>query len=781
MKKGFLKTSGFIIILLFFAIFPLNTQTAEAGLFNTLFGLTGIGEALGYFLATLLMLPVMITSWLLWLSGVVLNLVLDFTVIDLSKNISGITGINIAWSVIRDISNMVFIFALLYIAIGTILGLSSVNWKKGLINVIIAALLINFSLFFTKVIFDASNLVALTFYERLNPTPGDIFSSGLSNSFMEPLGLTTFFSPLDGPDLYDKTKSVYSVAVVSFGGSIFFTVLSFVFLAISIMFIIRYVNIIFLLILSPIFFLGLVLPGIGAKMRQKWLESLTAQALFAPIFMILTWVVLTIIRSGGFIQGGSLTSGSNAANFTENFSQIAGGASSQGTFDLVMNFVIVIVFAVATLIISKQVADQGGSIGAKVVGGALGTTAWASRGTIGRVAKNISESDKLKEAASKNFIAKIALKSSQATAKGSLDLRGGLASAGGKLGFDSKDTDLGLGKAGGKGGYEAIHKEKVKKETEFADSLGPSAMAKAKAREELNEAKSIDTKDPRFQKEHQKEKRNREMELDDNYRRLDQLKKEYEARGASLNPRDKKNYEDEIKKWEEKTKASERAVKEVETVEQYKKARVSEAQSKVDRLEGVSPKEMEARMEREIGQIDKSAVEAADAFAKNLEAEVAQMEEELKKMVLPESIAEQENKLKDKKISLAQAQTDAKNEKAVYDQKVSQVKENYGGKIEKGIDGAEKVRKNTYADTISSRGGFGGNEIPFFRIPGRKTKLWRANVDAAAKIRKGDEKAEDLIKKALKKTGELKDDDSDKKEGGGESEGEGGKKEGETK
>src|SRR3972149_11518169 len=85
---------------------------------------------------------------------------------------------------------MLFIFVLLYVAIGTILGLSKVNWKKTLVLIVIAALLINFSLFFTKIIVDASNILAWAFYQGISTCTT---SSGLSGCFMEHMKLTTLY------------------------------------------------------------------------------------------------------------------------------------------------------------------------------------------------------------------------------------------------------------------------------------------------------------------------------------------------------------------------------------------------------------------------------------------------------------------------------------------------------------------------------------------------------------------------------------------------------------
>ena len=73
-----------------------------------------------------------------------------------------------AWRITRDLSNIFFILILLYVAIKIILGLAGHDGKKIIIWVIIMALLINFSMFASKVVIDSSNVLALIFYNKIN-------------------------------------------------------------------------------------------------------------------------------------------------------------------------------------------------------------------------------------------------------------------------------------------------------------------------------------------------------------------------------------------------------------------------------------------------------------------------------------------------------------------------------------------------------------------------------------------------------------------------------------
>jgi len=104
-----------------------------------------------------------VSGWVLGASGLFFDIVINQTVENMATLVDSIAGIDIAWRVLRDMVNMIFIFALLYIAIATILRIEEYGAKRLLARIIIVALLINFSLFFTKVAIDASNVLSAEF------------------------------------------------------------------------------------------------------------------------------------------------------------------------------------------------------------------------------------------------------------------------------------------------------------------------------------------------------------------------------------------------------------------------------------------------------------------------------------------------------------------------------------------------------------------------------------------------------------------------------------------
>lgn len=100
--------------------------------------------------------------------GLVTQLFNVLVALSLSSTIYSSSFIPEVWGIVRDLSNIFFILVLLYIGVKVILGLGGHDVKKMIVNVIIMALLINFSMFFTKVVVDASNILALIFYNKIS-------------------------------------------------------------------------------------------------------------------------------------------------------------------------------------------------------------------------------------------------------------------------------------------------------------------------------------------------------------------------------------------------------------------------------------------------------------------------------------------------------------------------------------------------------------------------------------------------------------------------------------
>jgi hypothetical protein len=290
---------------------------------------------------------------ILYLAGILLNFVFKQSVIDMTEFINNISAIEKGWTIFRDLANMFFIFILVYIAILTILRLSSHNTKALLIRLIVAALMINFSLFFTKVVIDASNIIAIEFYDKITINGVSLGSenapldAGLSAAFMSPLKLTSFYSKGE-KGMTVETATVGKSITVMVLGSIFLLIAAFSFFTVSILFAIRFAVLILLMVLSPFAFAGMILPQMQ-KISSQWWNTLFSQAFFAPVYIMLTWFVLSIIVDKNFLGA------SSGHTFTD---AIRDG--SMPATAVIFNFLIVIIFLIASIIIAKDMASKGG-------------------------------------------------------------------------------------------------------------------------------------------------------------------------------------------------------------------------------------------------------------------------------------------------------------------------------------------------------------------------------------------------------------------------------------
>lgn len=440
-------------------------------------------EALGRAIAVGFLTTV---SFITWLSGYFLNFVLKFTIVDMKVHISGLTGINTAWKVIRDLMNIAFIFLLVYEGIKMIIGLSdTAKIKKIITGFVMAALLINFSLFFTKVLIDASNIVTIGLYNSIITPPSGFVgplpdSYGLSDPIMNALGLQGLYGTGGNPD-FANGKGFGGIIIFMIGSTIILIVAAFVFFAVAIMFIVRYVVLIILLMLSPIAYMGLALPFMKTYADQWW-NALKSQLLFAPIYMLMTWVILVLMSNGFLAQ----------KSFSEIFSS---GATSPPftSMGLLLNFAVIIGLLIASLVIAKSTSTKGSSLIGKATGNltafaggaVMGGAARLGRSTVGRAGNNWSNDEEVKrKAAEGNVVARMQLAAGSRMAKSTFDAR-----STGKFQDLSKTTGVDFGKVDSKKeNFKAIKETEAKAAEEKAKQYKPSDLAvqQAKARLDTN-------------------------------------------------------------------------------------------------------------------------------------------------------------------------------------------------------------------------------------------------------------------------------------------------------
>ncbi len=464
-------------------------------------GADSMGEAIASLITSMCYAILTLCAAITALAGKFFDFAVEATILNLNENLGGNLGPGIqdAWATFRDLANMLFIFVLLYISIATILQLTGADTKRMLKNVIIVALLINFSMFFTHVVIDFTNAFAIAFYNAsLDRTAleaaasGGSFDESIVYPFMNSGYLPSAFSAggigAGYQQLNDLTENYSALFGLTFVGSAFYLIFAFVLVAGAILLVSRFIMFILLIILSPLAFVSNILPQTSGMFNQ-WFRSLTNNALFAPIFMALIWASLVVITSLDLarpdVDGGL---GSVMSGTTE------GGTDHvqmhEETGEIIFSIVIAAGMLIASIVIAKSLSIQGGAqasrIGSKwgryALGGAtVGAVAYGGRRVVGGTAARVRDSDRVANwKTSDNRWARaagnMAYSASDKTAKSSFDVR------------VTGATGSALGAAGGKGGYDAVQKRKADREVARMKSLEPSEKRKGDAEILLREA-----------------------------------------------------------------------------------------------------------------------------------------------------------------------------------------------------------------------------------------------------------------------------------------------------
>lgn len=420
--------------------------------------LNGWGPGSGSFLAcisnTFYYLVFQPIAWFAWLMGQIFDFFIGYSLSDEAyRHVFVQTG----WQLVRDISNIFFILIMVWSGLMAVFKTSNVSYKKVIPTLIINALIINFSLFATRVVIDISNITARLFYDRINVCetndtgecsnlsgPGGFKSVSasivssfnpqriLQNSNILNVPSEPDFDPDPDKDTVanstenptgdfnsvqttgtknaagmSRTSTEYAayfglitliMVMVAFGTAMMFWKTAFMFVG-------RVIGLYVAMIFSPFAFLSrdkvpLVgnIPGIN---YSSWMKDLINYTLLAPIFVFFLYIINAFLKAD-FIQGLGLQQ--NTSNFFE------------AALYVVIPMLIIYGLISRGVGIAKNLAGTYGNMAQEfmgkaagvVVGGALGIatggTAVAGRNIIGRLGTRLASSQSLQNASSRGGI-----------------------------------------------------------------------------------------------------------------------------------------------------------------------------------------------------------------------------------------------------------------------------------------------------------------------------------------------------------------------------------------
>jgi hypothetical protein len=407
----------------------------------------------------LIVLP--LASLMMSLAGTLLDATMKFS---LSSGFvfSNMPVINQVWTIIRDFCNIFFIFALIWISINIILDLGG-NAKRNIANVIIAALIINFSLYFTKVFIDASNIFGMWLYNgvmKLLVVNGALnYSGGGSLSALIAAKLDIFqLWTLDFATAKNMAKSLSDPtqgAITAILKLIVVLIATYVFTYTAILFITRAVTIVFLLALSPIGFVGSLFPKLD-EYAKKWWHELIDAITFPIVYLLMLFVSLQFINNISKEMLAGVSTG------IPKFSELI-------SFPMIFKYVIVIAALLICLKIAKDSAGALGKAASGIAGGmakfstslGAGSAKFLGQYTFGAAATRAANSRIINQTIASGGV----LGAAAGAAKGGLD----------KVGDYHFDVRAGIKEFGVKGGkgYQSKVKDQAKAQEQAMKDIAP--------------------------------------------------------------------------------------------------------------------------------------------------------------------------------------------------------------------------------------------------------------------------------------------------------------------
>lgn len=315
-------------------------------------------------------------SVILAIVGALFDVLIDHTIIKFGSTLYSNdikTAIEATWTAFRDIANILIIGMFTFIAISIILGIEKYGQKRLVANVLIIAVLINFSLLFTKVVIDGSNFTATQFYNAMaslqnaSGGPQVANTTDIAGAFMKPMGIGTAGNTADA---LDKIAGDKGIAVMMSTA-----ILTFIFLlgAAAVLFygcfilISRAILLLFILITSSLAFASHLIPE--NKWWGAWWSSLINTAVLAPMLMLLLWATLRV---------------ANALHTTGSLGILSTSPQNAGGISVLFSYIIVVGLLFISFKVSSDFASSISGISsingalAKMTGGAVALSAATS-------------------------------------------------------------------------------------------------------------------------------------------------------------------------------------------------------------------------------------------------------------------------------------------------------------------------------------------------------------------------------------------------------------------
>lgn len=276
------------------------------------------------------------------------------------NNFTNLPGIINGWKILRDVSNMFFIVVLLVMAFATILKISGYGYKELLKNLIIMAILVNFSKTITGLLIDIGQVVMLTFVAAIK----DVAAGNLTEMF----GINSMVRMSEDasePTIADSGSVILAYLL----GGVMVMLASIILMAFIVMLVMRIIYLWFLVIVSPLAFVANAFPS-TKKYFSEWLSNLGKEIMIGPVLIFFLWLSLTIMNSDNKVMEEFKKTESVDSQTEYAKKSMAGQDSSisfteAGKWDNILKFIIAMGILIGSLGAAKTLGSKAMAIGDK--------------------------------------------------------------------------------------------------------------------------------------------------------------------------------------------------------------------------------------------------------------------------------------------------------------------------------------------------------------------------------------------------------------------------------
>lgn len=202
-------------------------------------------------------------------------------------NLDGVVQL---WRFIRDFFNLFFILTLLFSAFATIFQVEQYSLKKLFLNILLGALLVNFSFPITRFLVDMTNVPMYYFANAISP--GGTTAGGKDSAYGKILSASQL-TELVVPKVTELDKVPFKSLLQ---GIIFMFIFAISVMVLSVMMFVRVIGLVILVIFSPIGFIASAIPGLQ-RYGSDWWEKFWKYALFGPAAMLMLLVAVQFMAA----------------------------------------------------------------------------------------------------------------------------------------------------------------------------------------------------------------------------------------------------------------------------------------------------------------------------------------------------------------------------------------------------------------------------------------------------------------------------------------------------